>query len=101
MYRDGIRLIGFCRLLVQRHAVQDINGMFDGIVSFTDEIRLRIENDNLENCEWPICKELGEPRRSFYDDYSGLRVMDSSTHYIVKKHKPGRPGNGSRFEAIA
>ena len=72
------------------HAVQDYEGMYDGFDCNNWDERLRLENDVINRFEVPICDELGEPKRMNYDDSSGTRVMDSSTHYRITYRKRDR-----------
>jgi hypothetical protein len=66
------------------HAAQDLEGLYSNPYVNRD---MR-EKWNLEIYETPIAKELGEPTRSNYDDWSGFRNMQNSTHFRTVGTRP-------------
>ena len=48
---------------------------------------VRIEADNIARHEWPICDELGIPRRLNYRDIKGTTTAQSSATSTLLKRK--------------
>ena len=75
----------FCLLAHEMgHAAQDLDGTINDLMGDID----LVEANNLEVYETPIAKELGEPIRRHYDDWTKVMDMQNSTHFITTSVRP-------------